>query len=81
MGKGNWRKTCSIFKRNYSKDKDVRFGPINYERDPEIEAKWTYDSAFMRMYEIAPARLMLVAMVKKQYEKLEKEIEESMWKI
>jgi RimJ/RimL family protein N-acetyltransferase len=55
---------------------DVRFGPIDYEKDPEIESKWTHDSEFMRMYETDPARPMSVAMVKKQYEKLEKEIEE-----
>jgi RimJ/RimL family protein N-acetyltransferase len=55
---------------------DVRFGPIDYEKDPEVESKWTHDSEFMRMYETDPARPMSVAMVKKVYEKLEKEIEE-----
>lgn len=55
---------------------DVRFGPIDHEKDPPIESKWTHDSEFMRMYETEPARPMSVAMVKKAYEKLEKEIEE-----
>jgi len=55
---------------------DVRLGPIDYEKDPEIESKWTHDSDFMRMYATDPARPMSAAMVKKQYEKLEKEIEE-----
>lgn len=55
---------------------DVRFGPIDYEKDPEIESKWTHDSEFMRMYSTDPARPMSAAMVKKQYEKLEKDIEE-----
>lgn len=57
--------------------KDIRFGPIDYEKDPEVEAKWTHDSDFMRMMEIAPARPMSPAMVKKGYEKLEKQLEES----
>ena len=57
--------------------RDIRFGPIDHEKDPEIEAKWTHDSDFMRLYEIDPARPMSAAMVKKKYEKLEKEIEES----
>ena len=57
--------------------KDIRFGPIDHEKDPEIESKWTHDSEFMRMYDIDAARPMSAAMVKKQYEKLEKEIEES----
>lgn len=56
--------------------RDIRFGPIDYEKDPEIESKWTHDSAFMRMYEINPARPMSAAMLKKQYEKLEKQVEE-----
>lgn len=56
--------------------KDVRFGPIDHEKDPEIESKWTHDSEFMRMYSLDPARPMSAAMVKKAYEKLEKEIEE-----
>ena len=55
---------------------DVRLGPIDYEKDPEIESKWAHDSEFMRMYEMDPARPMSAAMVKKQYEKLEKEIED-----
>lgn len=56
--------------------KDIRFGPIDYEKDPEIESKWTHDSDFVRMYEIAPARPMSVAMLKKAYEKIEKEVDE-----
>ena len=56
--------------------KDIRFGPIDYEKDPEIESKWTHDSEFMRMYQMEPAHPMSAAMMKKKYEKLEKEIEE-----
>jgi RimJ/RimL family protein N-acetyltransferase len=56
--------------------KDVRFGPIDFEKDTEIESKWTHDSEFMRMFQIEPARPTSAAMVKKQYEKLEKQIEE-----
>lgn len=56
---------------------DIRFGPIDREKDPEIESKWTHDSDFMRMMDISPARPMSPAMVKKGYEKLEKQIEES----
>jgi len=56
---------------------DVRFGPIDYEKDPEVESRWTHDAEFMRLYEMEPARPMSAAMVKKQYEKLEKRVEES----
>ena len=56
--------------------KNIRFGPIDYEKDPEVESKWTHDSDFMRMFDIRPARPMSAAMMKKHYEKLEKEIDE-----
>jgi RimJ/RimL family protein N-acetyltransferase len=55
---------------------DINFGPIDHEKDPEIESKWTHDSEFMRMSENRPAQPMSAAMIKKKYEKLEKEIEE-----
>ena len=55
---------------------DIRFGPIDHEKDPEIESKWTHDSEFMRMMETGPARPLSVALVKKEYEKLEKQVEE-----
>jgi RimJ/RimL family protein N-acetyltransferase len=55
---------------------DLRLGPIDHEKDPEIEAKWTHDSEFMRLMDTNPARPLSVAMIKKQYEKLEKQVEE-----
>jgi RimJ/RimL family protein N-acetyltransferase len=55
---------------------DIRFGPIDHEKDPEIEARWTHNSDFMRMMDTSPARTLSAAMVKKQYEKLEKQMEE-----
>jgi len=55
---------------------DIRFGPIDHEKDPEVEARWTHDSEFMRLMETSPARPLSAAMIKKQYEKLEKQIEE-----
>jgi RimJ/RimL family protein N-acetyltransferase len=56
--------------------KDIRFGPIDHETHPEIEAKWTHDAEFMRLMEIKPVRPLSAAMVKKQYEAVEKEMEE-----
>jgi len=55
---------------------DIRFGPIDYDKDPEIEAKWTHNAEFMRLYAVEPARPISAAVVKKQYEKLEKRMEE-----
>ena len=57
--------------------RDIRFGPIDHEKDPDVEAKWTHDSDFMRMMDITPARPMSAALVKKGYEKLEKQIDEN----
>jgi RimJ/RimL family protein N-acetyltransferase len=55
---------------------DVRLGPIDHEKDPEVESRWTHDSEFMRLMETSPARPVSAAILKKQYEKLEKQIEE-----
>lgn len=55
---------------------DIRFGPIDYDKDPEVESKWTHNAEFMRLFAIDPARPISPAIVKKQYEKLEKRMEE-----
>ena len=55
---------------------DIRFGPIDYDKDPEVESKWTHNAEFMRLYDVSPARPLSAAIVKKQYEKLEKRMEE-----
>ena len=55
---------------------DLRLGPIDHEKDPAVESRWTHDSEFMLLMETNPSRPMSAAMVKKQYEKLEKQIEE-----
>lgn len=57
--------------------RDIFFGPIDYEKDAGIESKWTHDGEFMRLMELKPVRPASEAMVKKQYEKIEKEIEEN----
>ena len=54
----------------------VRLGPIDHETDPEIEARWTHNAAFMRMMHTDPIRPLSVFQVKKRYEELEKKIEE-----
>ena len=56
---------------------DIRLGPIDYEKDPEVESGWTHDSEFMRLMELKPIRPLGPEMVKKGYESLEKEIEEA----
>ena len=55
---------------------DLRLGPIDHEKDPEIESKWTHSSEFMRLMDTEPARPLSAAVIKKQYEKLEKKVEE-----
>src|SRR4030095_10905375 len=54
---------------------DLRLGPIDHEKDPEIESKWTHSSEFMRLMETDPARPLSAEVIKKQYEKLEKRVE------
>jgi RimJ/RimL family protein N-acetyltransferase len=55
----------------------IRLGPINHEKDPEIESRWTHDSSFMRMMYVQTMRPLSVFQVKKQYEDLEKRADEN----
>lgn len=57
-------------------EKDVRFGPIDHETHPDVESRWTYDTEFMRLMELDSVHPLSPVMVKKQYEAIEKEMEE-----
>ncbi len=50
---------------------------IDHDKDAEVEAKWTHDPHYLRMVDMKPARPLSVAQVKKAYEKIEKDAEES----
>ena len=54
----------------------IRLGPIDFDKDPEIEARWTNDPGFLRALLITPAIPRSPAKVKKNYEAIEKAIEE-----
>lgn len=51
--------------------------PIDHEKDAEVEAKWTHDAEYLRMLQTEPARPMAPTQVKKKYEAIEKEAQES----
>ena len=55
---------------------DIRLGPIDHEKDPEVESRWTHDSEFMCLMELKSVRPLAPEMVKKGYESLEKSIED-----
>jgi RimJ/RimL family protein N-acetyltransferase len=57
--------------------KIIRLAPINHEKDPEVESRWTHDLMLMRSLSRQPALPLSVAQVKKRYEATEKEVEES----
>jgi len=54
----------------------VRLGPIDHEKDAEVESRWTHDAEFMRLMYLEPARPFSPWQIKKKYEALEKSIEE-----
>ena len=55
----------------------ICLAPIDHDKDPEIESQWTHDSEFMRMLSTEPMRPLSPAQVKKKYEAIEKDLEES----
>ena len=56
--------------------KDIRLGPIDLEKDPEVESAWMHTSDFARLMELEPARPMPPFKIKKQYEQIEKDMDE-----
>ncbi len=57
--------------------KQIRLGPIDHEKDPEVESCWTHDLSLMRSLSRKPAMPLSIAQVKKRYEAIEKEVDES----
>ena len=51
--------------------------PIDLEKDPEVAARWTQDAEYQRMLNSDLVRPLAPAQVKKQFEAIEKELEES----
>lgn len=68
--------SSGISGRLYDGEK-IYLGPIDYEKDPEIEARWTWDAEFMHLMDMEPARPMSPEQIKKKYEGIEKEAEQS----
>jgi len=54
----------------------IRFTPFDYDKDPEIESQWTHYPAYLRMLGADVARPLTPDQVKKNYEEIEKEVDE-----
>jgi RimJ/RimL family protein N-acetyltransferase len=63
--------------RQLFEGQQVRLAAIDYEKDPDVESRWTHDLALMRALDFKPARPLSPAQMKKKYEAIEKEVEES----
>jgi RimJ/RimL family protein N-acetyltransferase len=55
----------------------IRLGPIDHDKDPEVESRWTNDLSLLRAISRQPAMPLSVAQMKKKYEAIEKEVDES----
>jgi RimJ/RimL family protein N-acetyltransferase len=55
----------------------IRLGPIDHEKDPAVESKWTHDSGYLRPMAAWPSWPESPERIKKKYEALEKAIEEN----
>jgi RimJ/RimL family protein N-acetyltransferase len=54
----------------------VRLTRIELEKDPETLAEWSQEASLMRMLDQTPARPLAPEQIKKQLEKVEKEMDE-----
>jgi RimJ/RimL family protein N-acetyltransferase len=55
----------------------INLRPIDHEKDPEVESRWSHDLSLQRALWQRPAMPLSVAQVKKRYEAIEKEVDES----
>jgi RimJ/RimL family protein N-acetyltransferase len=55
----------------------IRLAPIDHEKDPQVESRWTHDLTLMRALSRQPALPLSAAQMKKKYEAIEKEVDES----
>jgi len=55
----------------------IRLTPLDYDTDPAIVSRWTHNSEYVRLYSNDPVRPLSPEQVKKNFEKIEKEMEES----
>jgi RimJ/RimL family protein N-acetyltransferase len=55
----------------------IRLAPIDHEKDPEVESRWTHDLSLLRALWRKPAMPLSIAQMKKKYEAIEKEVDES----
>jgi RimJ/RimL family protein N-acetyltransferase len=63
--------------RQLYKGEYIHLGPIDYGKDPAVESGWTHNSAYLHSLGPQIARPLSPEQVKKRYEAIEKEIEES----
>lgn len=64
------------FSKSLFQGKKICLAPIDYEKDAEVESKWTQDAEYLRLVSSDPARPLSPAQLKKQYEKVEKKSKE-----
>lgn len=55
----------------------ICLGPIDHEKDAEIESRWTHDASYLRLISLDPALPASPARIKKRYEAIEKDQEEN----
>ena len=55
----------------------IRLGPIDHQLDPEVESAWTHRPDYLRGLGQQFVRPLSTAQVKKKYERIEKEMQES----
>jgi RimJ/RimL family protein N-acetyltransferase len=54
----------------------VRLTPLDHEKDPEVVAGWTHNAEYVRMISLEPVRPLTTAQIKKQFEQIDKEMDE-----
>jgi RimJ/RimL family protein N-acetyltransferase len=55
----------------------INLRPIDHEKDPQVESRWTHDLTLMRSLSHKSAMPQSVVQIKKKYEAIEKKVDEA----
>ncbi len=55
---------------------DICLGPVDMEKDPAVESRWTHDADYLRAFGVVPVRPRTAAQIKSRYQEDERAMDE-----
>ena len=58
------------------KGQDICLGPVDLEKDPAVESRWTHDADYLRAFGVLPVKQRTEAQIKSRYQEDERAMDE-----